>query len=575
MQKITILPDDVVTRIRAGETIQRPVNAVKELIENSLDAGATNICIKIESGGKKLIEVSDNGCGMSTDDAKICFLPHATSKIKSIEDLTCIRTLGFRGEALHSISSISIMELKTKETGSDIGFSVSNFGGKTVHRMVSCSDGTHVIVKALFYNTPARKSAMKHDGAETLAITKLINRYMLLRPDVGFQYYVNGNLHVVQRRDMSEESMLSSILGSEIASGMKRVDFATEGGRVHGFVGNPNVTKKTSDGIVISINGRYIEDIQPYVKVVRDAYRRTIQSHDFPVVVLRITFDPEKIDPNIHPQKSNVDILDQELFKRIVFEAILSSQRYLKNSGNEIYPITPLASDEALVLKQDPSEVTNLFEDPNPFGNLVENVSAVAKKQEDQYSWPDLVVIGQYDKTYIIAESDKHFFLIDQHAMHEKQLFEDIYDKSVIDTFVPLSPYLLHLRAEDSDMLASSVDLFKENGLELDRLDGSSWKCYKLPAINGKPISETDIIALIRDTIGNLADTPSLDDFRKKMIAEVACKSSIRANEMLSHAEMSRMLQIAKKMKDPYFCPHGRPTTKVYRKETVAKWFKR
>lgn len=585
MQKIVMLSDEIIHRIRAGEVIQRPVNVVKELLENAMDAGATDIKIRIEGGGKKSIEVSDNGCGMSQEDARICLLAHTTSKVKSIEDLSSISSLGFRGEALHSMATVSLMELRTKEKDASVGTLVTNLSGHSVTKSIGCADGTHISVKSLFYNTPSRRSSLKADAAETLLITKLIGRYMIVRPGINFSYYVNNKLHMAQKVGMTEESIISSILGQDVARGLTRVDCEIEGVVVHGFIGSPNVVKRTAEGIVVAVNGRYVEDVSVYFKVIREAYRRSIQVNEFPCVILRISIDPAQIDPNIHPQKSAIGHLDEELFKRVVFESIFSSQRHIRHSDSEgfINKSSFVPRDGPLVTSEEPA-LDNFFtlnEDATSGIGKVEEYPQLEvpiienEKAPEQYSLPELSVIGQYRKTYIIASTPGFLFLIDQHALHEKQLFEELCAKSQIEILKPTFPYILNMTAEESDILASSVELFKEYGLEVDRLDNNTWKCYSVPALNGNAIPEGEIISLIKDTIGNLGDKPSLDDFKNKVLAEVACKSAIRANDVLTLADMTRLVNAGRNMKDAYFCPHGRPAVKVYRETTVDKWFKR
>lgn len=578
MQKICVLPEEVVSRIRCGEVIQRPVNVVKELLENALDAAATEIKIKIENGGKKSIEVSDNGCGMGSEDAELCLFPHATSKIRSAEDLFSVYTLGFRGEALHSIATISMMEIKTRERGSDIGTLISNFGNKISVKAVGCGDGTHVSVKALFYNTPPRKAALKSDAAETAAITKLIGRYMLIYPQIEFSYYNNGTMHLMQRSGVSEEAILSAVLGNDISRCMKKIDYHNDDVRITGFVGSPNISRKNSDHIILSINGRYIETIFPYIKIIRDAYRGTIQSHDFPVVILRIIINPNKINPNIHPQKLEVEVLDPDLFKKSLFEAIISCQNYLRESGSDGFIFhQPPSKNGPLVA---PSVSNEFYEDTlgrveDYPQKLEDNLVLQHNNHDSSYNLPELEVIGQYRRTFIIASAPGFLFLIDQHALHEKQIFEELMEKTKIEFWEPPSPYLLHLSAEDSDLLSSSLELFCNQGLEMDQLDSDTWKCYKVPSFNGNPIPESEIINLIKNALNNLGEDPSLEDFRRKVVAEIACKSAIRANETLSLTEMTRLVQQGRHMKDAYYCPHGRPAIKVYRDATVDKWFKR
>lgn len=577
-----MLSDEVISAIRCGEVIQRPVNVVKELLENSIDAGAKNILVKIEQGGKKSIEVGDDGCGMSFDDAKMSFLPHATSKVRSMEDLSSIKSLGFRGEALHSIASVSMLEMRTKEKGTDVGTLVSFFGGKLTAKPTGCVDGTHFVVKALFYNLPPRKSSLKADAVETAAISRLIGRYILLRPDINISYYVNGALHLIRKEGMSDDSVVSAVFGSDVASDIQKVRYELDGVSVSGFIGSPKIVRRNSDFIVIGINGRYIEDTQPYLKIIRDAYRHSIQSHEYPVVILRMEIDPGKIDPNVHPQKSSVGILDGELFKRCLYETISTCQRHLHPRAiSPINSITPLTEASPMLLREDMANaVSNEFSE-TAIGEIErypqEEIFDASAPQVSAHSYglPEMEVLGQYRKMYIMACSNDMFFLIDQHALHEKILFEELFEKTKIETVKPVSPYVLHLSPEDSDLLESSVDLFKEHGLEIDRLDNETWKCYSVPSVCGEVIPEGEIISLIRDTVKNLSDKPDLEEFRRKVLAEVACKSAIRANDVLTHADMTRLVLRGRTMKDAYYCPHGRPSVKAFKTGTVDKWFKR
>lgn len=575
------LSPDVISKIRAGEVIQRPVNVVKELIENSLDAGASDITIRVKKGGKQEISVIDNGSGMSIEDAKLCAHPHTTSKISAVTDLESLVTLGFRGEALHSIAQVSMLSIQTKTKGTDIGSLVSSFGGEISHRLTGCRDGTAVHVRSLFYNVPVRLSASKSDSAETALITKVVGRLMLLNPKVSFSYYVNDSLHLIQKSDGAQSESIRQVIGPTIMSGLREISFESKGISIEGYISAPHVVRKTCDYIVLSINGRYIQDTQPFIKMIRGAYRRSIQDHDYPIIIMRIKMDAGKIDPNVHPQKSTVGILDEESLKAAIYQVIVENHDYLRKSSisygeNVQQPTLPgMGSDPDSFRAEEPPPSYGSHEESLGLLSSLPSSPELAPPRLDVYQFPELDLVGQYDNSYILAGNTEFLFVIDQHALHEKILFEDLCAQQKIEFQEPIQAYVLHVTPEDSDLLESSCDIFKEFGFEIEKFSDNKWKCYRVPVLMGLPVSETHFLDIVRDTVGNLGDKPDLDGFRKSLFAEVACKSAKTVKETLSMSEMTGMLSKARTLGDAYYCPHGRPVAKVFRRSTVDKWVKR
>lgn len=543
-------------------------------MENSLDAAANSIIVKIKSGGKVAVEVTDDGAGMCPEDARLAIQRHTTSKISSMEDLAGISTLGFRGEALHSIATVSMVTLRSRSRENEIGIHLTIRGDQVSEKMIGCNPGTTVLVENLFYNTPARRAAMRADNAETAAITKLVGRYMVLFPQVQFSYYVNGSLKIMTRKGMSDESVVSSVLGSDLIRSCRKISHEYNGVKIDGFVGIPSFVKRTSDFVVISVNDRYIEDNEQFVNIIREAYLRTIQSHDFPVAILRIKIDPTKINPNIHPQKASVELLTPDILKRALFEAVSRANVSLRQAMNDGFvPRNPIS--DALIQQSPQEAINNVFAEPIGQVDQLPQQDIAKAQQVATYSFPELAVIGQYEKMYILAAAKDHFFLVDQHALHEKVLFEELMEKSQID-FVEIDPpYLIQLTPEDSDLLESSTALFANYAIDMERLDATTWRCRKVPTFNDMVIPESEIVHIITDTFKSVSDRPSLEEFKRRVVAEIACKSAIRANQMLSQKEMQSLVDRGRELADAYYCPHGRPTSKIYRKKTVDSWFKR
>lgn len=614
MSRIRILDDITAGRIAAGEVVERPVSVVKELVENSLDAGADQVVIEITEGGKESITVTDNGCGMSQEEVSLAFCRHATSKITCAEDLYSLKTLGFRGEALPSIASVSHLVLKTKMHSETVGHRIELMGGKVLSlKPVGCSPGTSVMVTDLFYNTPARRKHLKSKGTEAGLVVDMVQNISLARP--GVRFLLRHNNRVIFRTPGSGRLVdaVSSVHGVEVTREM--VEIRAEKGNVSltGFVSKPSLNRKTRSHITFAVNGRYVRS-KFINRAIEEAYSGLIPSGRYPVVVLSLELEPAMIDVNIHPAKMEVKINNENEIAKFIKDTIrkhlqssdlILNYNYKIRSNTEKYyyvqNIPVNASGTAgqgsleleagqigegidigkwdLLNKQKINDQTllpvNVKEEQEALRQPCANTKSKVNGKVSNF--PFLQVIGQLLPTYIIAGGPDGLYILDQHAAHERIIFEELLN-SVNNggnhAQMLLRPVPLELNYKALTVLQENLNNFKTLGFILEEFGSGTYILRGIPA----NLSTEKAVYQFIDLLDELAVTgreESYGDFNRAIVTRLACQAAIKSGEKLSLEAMNAIVQKLSRVNEPYTCPHGRPTLVKITERELAQMFKR
>lgn len=651
MSKIHVLNQDTINKIAAGEVIERPMAVVKELTENAIDADANAITVEVKDGGKALIRMTDNGVGMNEEDVRLAFTPHATSKIDDAEDLLRVSTLGFRGEALASISSVSQLEMVTKTRNELMGCRYEADGGKErTLEAVGCPDGTTILVRNLFFNTPARLKFLKSSPTEAGYINTLIERLALSHPDISFRF-INQNqtkLHTSGNGNLKD--VIYHIYGKDITSNLLEVDASEVSCQVKGFIGKPIISRGNRNYMNYFINGRYIKSSTIH-KAIEDAYQPYTMQHRYPFTVLHFTVAPELVDINVHPQKMEIRFSDAQGIYQSVYHAISEA---LKN--REFIPEVSLASpasqpvpkrgqatakpvrepemfekkrmqsvqileeikkqdeilkqqgimrESAVYGKQDRADASKIMDDVSDMestkaaGNAVPNIRQTEEAvstapnigqnvynpvQESffdkgilsEQAQKEVKIIGQVFDTYWILQYDNAMYMVDQHAAHEKVLYERFMKqfsekKPMVQLLQP--PVVLTLTMQEEQAVKEHMSVFEELGYQIEPFGGREY------VVNGVPAHLPQIgnEELLKEVIDAMVDEHSrpTPDILKDKIASMSCKAAVKGNNRLPREQMEELLRELMTLENPYHCPHGRPTMIKMTKTELDKKFKR
>ncbi len=652
---INVLSPRIYNRIAAGEVVERPASVVKELVENSLDAGATKIKVEIEEGGIKKICVSDNGCGIAKDDLPLAFLPHATSKIADIDDLDEISTLGFRGEALASIASVSMISLTTKTKNNETGYKIDADGGEISKiTEVARLDGTTLTMQNLFFNTPARAKFLKKPKTEESEITHLIEKFMLSRPDIDFEYVVDGKT-IYSHNSGNLDEVIYLIYGRDVFENLLKLDYDEDDIKVEGYVVSPKLSRPNRTYQTLFVNGRFVENYMVSA-CVQGAYEPLLMKGRFPIYVIKLEVPFDKVDVNVHPNKREVKFENSSkvfgVIRRAVERALLStnliadfeftskdeeewSKFDIKNEPNpketdfnafeksRLDKMSALegasfgqakvdtdATAEKVVSPKEYQkqgiEIINMPDFSNvksdkrnknrPGGNIffdqsgdsflheVElSVQEDLKKEEkkpEQFveekfltaKVEEIKIVGVVFKTYIITEYDDSIYVIDQHAMHERQNYDRL-KKQIEENNVAkqdmLLPYNFKLLAKDRDNFESKLDNLRKIGFEISQ-NGNEFSVTSIPFVLSGIRLEKFIEEILADE--SMRERTASDVINEKL-CQTACKHAIRAGDDVTKEQIAYLID---KMKDGVaLCPHGRPIiVKITRKE-LEKMFKR
>jgi DNA mismatch repair protein MutL len=598
MQKIQILPEKLCNQIAAGEVIERPASVIKELVENSLDAAATTVRIEVEKGGKRLIRVTDNGSGMSRDDAFLCLERHATSKLRSEHDLGCLRTLGFRGEALPSIAAVSRLLLRTRQHEALEGWEIYLEGG-TVRRADAAGTpaGTTIEVRNLFYNTPARRKFLRRDETELGHIADTVTKLALARPEIQFQLAHNGRMLIDVNRHRTLPERVAQLLGPALLKELVPVESAAEGRRLHGLISRPETSRSTAGSMFTFINGRCIRDRIVH-HALREGYRNLIMKGRHPVVVLFLEMEPEEVDVNVHPTKHEVRFREQAAVHDFIAGAIRDTLRpssWVEGGPSLPGPTSVAAQGERVEPRRSAS--------PVPFASRAtgfEPVSGVQEElagyrppvirpgvampcshpgeQEDQCGFFGRTsIIGQYRESYIICQSGDDLLLIDQHAAHERIAFEKLrtqYGATGVERQMLMFPLVLDFDFREAAVVAEHLELLERLGFEIEPFGGNAFAVKAVPHL----FSGGETERLIRDVVGELATigkSTLVEQALDGLLMLMACHRVVRANQLLSLVEIRALLAELDKVPFNAQCPHGRPVMQRLTLTDVERMFKR
>lgn len=617
---IRLLDEATISKIAAGEIIENSASIVKELVENSIDAGADDILIEIRGESTDFIKVSDNGLGFSEEDLEVAFLRHSTSKLEKIEDLEKIRTLGFRGEALASISNISKIKLMTKREEDLAGNSLLIENGKIIKKnKVGMPRGTTFVISDVFYNTPVRKKFLRKDLTEINNIIDIVQKIALSNNNIKFTLIREGKIILNTGSDKDPINRIYSILGSEIASSLNEGSFESENYKIKGFFSDNKLFRSNRDSQYIFVNGRFIRNIN-LSRAVEKNYHSLIPLNRYPVFVLYIDIDPKLIDVNIHPKKNEIKISNENilcaLLAEIVEEVIYPNRSIRKieiedkKENISVFDIFEEESIEAEAqerdtnlkslwdIEKDRSEdsLKNTFnedavlykdslkEDINPEEEKIfteehedDNFLFNSEKNHIDEKLLNTRIAGVLFKTYILLENQREgiTFLVDQHAAHERVNYEKflhMYLKSEITSQILLKPEIIELNQNEYDKILNYLDLFTRLGFKIEDFGDNSVVLREVPMIFGMPT----YVNFIRDIIDSL-DKEISSNYEADLykIMKKACKASVKAGDDLSDMEIESLIRDLKNCENPYTCPHGRPTVVEVSKHTISKLFLR
>lgn len=627
--KIAVLEKSTIDKIAAGEVVERPSSVVKELVENAIDAGASAITVEIKDGGKSYIRITDNGCGIPEDELSVAFMRHSTSKLRDASELADIHTLGFRGEALSSISAVSRVEMITKPADTLMGVRYVIEGSKEVSLdKIGAPDGTTIMVYQLFFNTPARKKFLKTDTTEASYISELMERLALSHPDISFCFISKKKEKIHTSGNGNLMDTIYQIYGRLIASNLLAVEKETDLLKVSGFIGNSNVARGNRSLENFYINGRYIKS--PLLsKSVEEGYVGYLMQHQYPFCVLMITTKEASVDVNVHPTKQEVRFDDEmaiaDIFKSLIFERLhqrediaevtldenvqaaplrKTTENDATDPGSESMTCEPESKKEETIIEVAPEpfeksrlekmrqKITAQIHADTPYERKYQEYYQEKEKEQDQsreekvtYEQTSFLseqarakhrIIGQVFDTYWLIEHDNKLYIIDQHAAHEKVLFErmmkQLQDKEMTTQYVS-PPIIVSLTRAEQDILKRYEEVFSELGYVISSFGGNEF------AIEGVPgnLFSFDVKEFFMELLASCGELKGNDghDMIVEKVASMSCKAAVKGNNRLSYPEIEELLDELLSLENPYHCPHGRPTIIAMTKYELEKKFKR
>jgi DNA mismatch repair protein MutL len=619
------LDSHVADLIAAGEVVERPASAVKELTENSIDAGAKNIAVEIQNGGMTYLRITDDGCGMEPADARTAFLRHATSKIRTGSDLASITTLGFRGEALAAISAVSKIDLLTKTPEAEMGTSLHlDAGVVTDEQPAGCPDGTTLIVRELFYNTPARMKFMKSDTAEGAAVFAAVQRQALAHPEVSFRFLRDGAELLHTAGDGGELAAVYTVLGRQTANDMVAVDSRWDKLAVRGFVTKPTATRGTRANQFFFVNGRFVKS-KLLAAALEEAYRNQIMTGRFPACVLYLTLPPQAVDVNVHPAKTEVKFLSEHDVFDAVHYGVLSAlgktparpemklpegkpaaapaprEDFFKTmkAGDFAKRAAPAPAPRPAPARPAPKPVTggiSVFPDDRDFPETMvasevtlprprqtppvppepEAPAAAPEPEQKKLSLgePDYRVVGEVLDTYFVVEQAGAVLFIDKHAAHERILFEKLRsEEHPILAQVLMSPIQANLSREEAAAVLENAALLEKCGYEVEDFGGGSVLIRQIPGDLDLQDAESGLQELAGELLGGRSLDPG--ELRDRLLHTIACKAAIKAGYHTEPPERDALVREVLSREELKYCPHGRPICITLTKRQLEKQFKR
>lgn len=647
MAKINVLDSSVYNRIAAGEVVERPASVVKELVENSIDAGATQIVVEIEYGGIRKIKVTDNGSGIEKEYIREAFMPHATSKIASAEDLDSIVTLGFRGEALASIAAVSHVSMISKTKNADLGSFIELEAGKILKMSeIGARDGTTMTVNDLFFNVPARAKFLKKPKGEEAEVTNLISRLILANPKISFRYIVDGRTVFASSGKTLSEAMFA-IYGKEVLIETLEVKLGSNNVKISGFIGRPSYAKPNRTYQTLMVNGRYVCDNMISLAIA-NAYGEMLMKRKYPFFVLNLEIPVGDVDVNVHPNKLEVRFAYPNKVYGLFFEATskaLNLMDYVSSVEtnnfvgqyqspevkNKVETISANQDDISIGTKlqsgaKRSEKIDKAGVNLNPFSadfskmtndeinetkhqvistvmsmndeskvasgfglssKLMERLADAAKNNDldkfkpDNYIMNDgsgirgdIKLVGKVFNTYLIVELDRDIFFIDQHAAHERLLYEKFklqVDKSAITIQPLLIPYILSVNSMEAEYLQANLKNMQSLGFDIEEFGNNTFKVMAVPSLLSDISFDDFFTAFLTET--KFEGTKS--DLIKEQLMQHSCKSAVKGGNDLTLSEVNKLFENMSNEKIPLFCPHGRPIAVRVSKHEIEKWFKR
>lgn len=627
MAQITLLNQETIDKIAAGEVVERPCSVVKELVENAIDAGSSAITVEIKEGGISFIRITDNGCGIEREQVPLAFLRHSTSKIRNVEDLMCVKSLGFRGEALSSIAAIARVELITKTYDNLTGTRYVIEGSKELaNEEVGAPEGTTFLVRDIFYNTPARKKFLKSAQTEGAYISDMVEKLALSHPEISFKFINNNQTKLHTSGNGNEKDLIYHIYGRDIAASVLELKHECEFFKVHGYIGKPIITRGNRNYENYFINGRYIKS-NLLSKAIEEAYKNFLMQHQYPFTVLYFDFFGESLDVNVHPTKMELRFDNNtEVYKELcdaVFEKLshkemipevpLEEEKPSKKIVHEYNepipepfetrrlndilrkvdysPYKETSDGRVVKVSEAPSfsKPENIVKSEPVSENFLGAISDEVNQKYDNISLQDISddfltkdakkkhkIIGQLFDTYWLIEYEDKLFIIDQHAAHEKVLYERTMNRLKDKEFTSQTispPIVMSLDANEVEMLNRHKEQIERMGYVVEPFGGKEYMISAIPD-NLFNVDMKDLFIEMLDDFSNISgkETPELI---LEKVASMSCKAAVKGNDKLSLQEIDSLVEELLTLDNPYNCPHGRPTIISMTKYEIEKKFKR
>lgn len=635
MARINVLPKEIYQLIAAGEVVERPSSVVKEMIENSLDAGAKNITLEIKNGGSTYIRITDDGCGIERDDVRKVFISHATSKISKKDDLNSIATLGFRGEAMASISAVSKVELLTKAENEEIGTRYEIAGGEELEfDDAGCPNGTTIVVRDIFFNTPARMKFLKKDVTEGNQVAGIVDRMAISHPEISFRFIRDGKQVLITSGNGDLKSTVYSVLGKEMSDSLMSVDYSFNDMRITGFVSKPTASRKSRAGQYFYINNRIVKS-KTAMAALEQAYKNTIMVGRFPACVLNIELNPAQVDVNVHPAKTEVRFANEKPIFDLVYYAVKTaiendrtvkevefkenpiyrqepknvyqnndnksfqakfdffkkkdeppSQQVIKTKPRENFwqveapkPEYKIARDEKPkprvdinIEYEEPEEISTAESKDVPKERDIEKV-VITDEKDNENIIPNFKLIGEAFKTYLIVEIENELYFIDKHAAHERMNFERFKAQATVETQMLLAPVVVNLTKDEFIAISENVELIKKCGFELEEFGESQIIVRAIPSlVDGDSVKDL-MLEIAQKLLEHKTDI--LPDKIDWIYHSASCRGAVKAGDYTSRQEQEMFVKKLLSMPNIRFCPHGRPVFIKMSKYDIEKQFGR
>ena len=588
MSQIKLLSEEVAARIAAGEVVERPASVVKELVENSLDAGADQIEVTIEEGGKTLIRVQDNGSGIRASEVELAFRRHATSKLSTAADLQGIASLGFRGEALASIASVSRLTCTTRHQTDATGVRLRLEGGQIAHRApTGRPTGTEIRVAELFYNVPARRKFLRTERTERRHINAFLTRYAIAYPEVAFRVRHDGRETLQTPGNGDPREVLLNVYGLEVGGSLIKIDAALTAEneiQVRGFVGPTNIHRANRGYITLMINGRWVEDLRITYAIIQ-AYHTLLPTKRYPIAFVRVEIPPEELDVNVHPAKTEVRFRDADKVFRAVQRAVRATvieqapaatrwnssrrengkgeaEQSLRSRLQRLQPSEQFSLPSGKQKKSAATTSTEREQNTTPSTRAGSQVTPPAEKEPrpDNTRLPPLRIIGQIARMYIVAEGPEGLYLIDQHAAHERVLYEQM-RKEWATGDIPAQPLLaaetVTLPTDQAARLEAQLPLLGALGIQVEQIKAGTFQVKALPAPLGN-ISAQELLADIASS--EINRSPVREELERETVLKICKRAAVKGGQVLPPEEMRALIQALEETRNPRTCPHGRPT---------------